>query len=432
MKKLFTFFFFLLFMMCVLSACQKETAPLRICLDIPDRCGSEQTSAVFQRFLASVAEKGGPSDVEVEYIPQEGENRKNALTHLRTEIMAKSGPDLFILCTEYRNDTVFLYPEKAMENRLVLPLTKYMEDSSCTDWNALIPQIMDAGKYNDEQYLIPISFTFPVTCYSQSDFEHTPSSEYNWDNIVSSDNLFLRNSEALIGGAENKLASIGSDNFSGLLGTFADYEKEELLFSEEDLKKYIGEYLDLYDFSRNGGFGSLPEHFQANVSVPFWNNAYAAGGGSSKLTNEVLTIVPQYNRNGGVTATIFDYACINANTSRGEDAFFILDHLMERSFQQNSELFQYIFFTWDGAPVDAELMSAKYPISGQCMSENNFEQYQKTRDAITAVNFYSKINKSLDTLMFDCVDIVSGYAQGDIDELVKETYRAMRMDLAES
>ena len=59
-------------------------------------------------------------------------------------------------------------------------------------------------------------------------------------------------------------------------------------------------------------------------------------------------------------------------------------------------------------------------------------EYCQLRERVDSVNFYGKVNLYLDNLMLECWDINAGNKQGNIDELIAETYRIMCMDLAES
>lgn len=74
---------------------EKSAAPLRVCVDV----GGPNTSVSFDNLLKTIADYGGPKDVEVEYVPQEGGDRESAIKRLKTELMSGAGPDLFIVET---------------------------------------------------------------------------------------------------------------------------------------------------------------------------------------------------------------------------------------------------------------------------------------------------------------------------------------------
>ena len=103
--------------------------------------------------------------------------------------------------------------------------------------------------------------------------------------------------------------------------------------------------------------------------------------------------------------------------------------------QQNSDLMSGLFFNTYGAPLDDALMQKGYSIKNvydTTLTEENFSAYSTAREHINSVNFYGKLNRYLDNLIEECWGIHAGNKSGNIDELVAETYRVMKMDLAES
>ncbi len=386
------------------SACgtPQDDSPLRICLDVAEKSGDRPTKGAVEDFLHMAAEKGGIKDVKVEYIPQEGEERQNALSRLRTEIMAKSGPDLFILSTSPMHETIFPYPEKSIINRMFLPLNELMENSQFTQWDSLSSKILAAGQFNGEQYIIPLSYTFPITCYRKADCSDIAPAAVPLDDIMASDDLYLKNAQSLYGIGENKLAGIGGMNFHGILGKLANYENEELSFTEEELARYVKVCLDLSDLDETGEFSSLPDFFQAYAANAFWEKAAGMNQSRPFKGDEPMIMLPQYNRTGGVTATIFNYACVSANSSKGKEAFFLIDLLLSREMQQNSDLMSGLFFNTYGAPLDDALMQKGYSIKNvydTTLTEENFSAYSTAREHINSVNFYGKLNRYLDNLI---------------------------------
>lgn len=318
---------------------------------------------------------------------------------------------------------------------MFLPLNEQIENSQFTQWDGLSPEILSAGQFEGEQYLIPLSYTFPITCYRKSDCGDISSAATPLDNIVASDDLYLKNAQSLYGIGENKLAGIGGMNFDGMLGQLADYEKEELFFTEEELVRYVKVCLELSDMDESGEFSNLPDFFQSYVANAFWEN----GGGMNQSRpikgDESMVMLPQYNRTGGVTATIFSYACVSANSSRGQDAFILIDLLLSREIQQNSDLASGLFFNTYGVPLDDSLMQKDHPVKNvydTSMTDENFSAYSMVRKHINSVNFYGKLNRYLNSLVEECWEIHVGNKSGNIDKLVAESYRVMKMDLAES
>ncbi|MBP3705282.1 MAG: hypothetical protein J6I98_07105 [Clostridia bacterium] len=99
----------------------KESVPLRICVDLGlTHAGASSVSSAVYDLIAPLESSGKISNIEVEYIPQEGSERESALKRLRVELMSGEGPDVFIMeCVAgthlYGGGTLFPMPEKAME-----------------------------------------------------------------------------------------------------------------------------------------------------------------------------------------------------------------------------------------------------------------------------------------------------------------------------
>ena len=51
---------------------------------------------------------------------------------------------------------------------------------------------------------------------------------------------------------------------------------------------------------------------------------------------------------------------------------------------------------------------------------------------ITQVNFDDSMYDTLEHLLLDCHNILTGWTEGDMDELIHETYRELAMSVQES
>lgn len=439
-------------MLCVLlpsCSLQKEAGPLRILLDVSERTVHNPTDFVFDKLLEEIAEAGGPTEVEVEYLPRTGAERETAITRLRTEIMAGEGPDLFIISSKYwwdgespEDGPLFPIPEKAIVNGLFMPLDKYMEKAQFAQWDDFNQTVMEVGRTEKGQMLVPLSYTFPITCFRQTEAAHTPSKDLTWDDMLTDESLVMKAAAVLQGGSEtNMIHGMGNPNFDAVFGKIADYQAEELTFSEEELMEAVHKQLELYDEEGWKELAQLPEYFHSYAFPCFYTDGESMGNVPPSIRkSEDLTVIPHYNKNGGVTATVFHYACVNAKTRRGEDAFFVLDYLLGQDgnadgkdyVPQNSwrQDFYSLFTGSDGLPIDQG--APWFSIYEGAISDINRSAIDSAVSCITAVNIHGKLNKMLADMMSDCQMIASGYQEGDPEELIKETYRVMKMELAES
>lgn len=443
-------------MLClILTSCRKQKSedPLRILLDVNNKTEYGFTSVIFEQLLEEVATQSGPAKVEVEYLPQTGIDRENAITHLRTEIISGKGPDLFIISSGYWSDgerpndgPLFPFPEKSMYNGLFMPLDKYIENAKFAMWKDFNSTVMEVGKTDKGQVLVPLSFTFPITCFRRSDVSYAHSSEQTWDDMLSDQEGIMKASAALeMGNSVSMIKALDNPNFDAIFGKTADYQAEELLFSEEVFFEYSNKQIELYQEDDLASLTSLPDYFH-DYARPYF---YSGGETGSHVhpyieKGEDLAVIPQYNKDGGVTATVFHYACINANSKRSEDAFFVLDYILSRSniylVDNDSNIvksqstrrqeFYSLFTGSNGLHIDQGIeWTSVY--EGAISDSNRSAIDAATRD-ITAVNIHGKLNKMMANMMEECKMIVQGRHEGTTDELIKETYRIMLMELQES
>lgn len=439
MKKLTALLLCAIMLFMPLSGCgPKETGPLRVCLDM-DLVSADSSKAKneFELLMEELAKKGGPEEYELEFVPTDGEERMGALTRLHTEIMSGNGPDLFIVLTGWQDELLFPYPEKSARNGLFLNLDKLMEKSQYTDWDQQFQTVLNAGKTEKGQFIVPLSYQFNMSCFKKEDVSHTPSTERTWEEAAASSDIIDKASICFFGGSPQKVEAYGDMTVHNTLGKLADYDKEELLFTADELRARIYKNLEMTDAYENGSFGDTPVYYQP-LSGPGFN----AHGRISESFDQAdpLTYIPLYSRDGGVTAAVRSYAAISAGSRHKEEAFFILDYLLGLESQQGEGFYNNYLAgpgTFNGFPMDARLMSEEYPAfsrvwSRWSLTKENFEGLCAVRDSITSVNFFDKVTFGVYNLENESINIHTGYTEGDIDELIDETCRVLAMSIKES
>ena len=159
-----------------------EKEPLRICVDIAYTVDYgdyfEPVEEAMDRFLKQFEMAGGSVDnIAVEIIPPRGPEREATLDNLRVEIASGSGPDLFIMNCDIKDsfdtkETLFRMPEKSMELGLFLPLNEYMhDDTQYAEWESMNEVVLAAGRNEEGQQIIPLSYTVPVSVYHKEEGE---------------------------------------------------------------------------------------------------------------------------------------------------------------------------------------------------------------------------------------------------------------------
>lgn len=440
--------FALVFML--FAGCSKgekvENKPLRLLIDI--NYFSEEDIARVGQAVAKEAERlGGPADVEVETLPQEGEERDAALRHLRAEIMAGEGPDLFVVEShnsvfdfdkgQIFNESLFPMPQRAMETKAFLPLDEYIVNAQFMEWDALPAVIMGAGhseKYG--QCILPLSYNIDAITYLTKDYIHTPSSEMTWDDVVQSNDKYLQ---------VGAFTALGSHS-SAIFGNAADYAEGKLLFTEDDLLQKAKEYSAMIAPLREG------MGYTVN-GTPFMNNGISIkydeelgqqlfdsleGERASKIP---VTPVPFYSKEGGVAVTIDLYGAINSATKRPEDAFFILDVILSRDYQASGSLYQadssaFRLPMYDGLGTESEPVSVGQGTAEWFYTPENYESFRKLRDSITSAHIFNTLDLEIHDTLVLIDNIETGIDWGrwtdrSVEEVVHEHYNRMMQEIVE-
>ncbi len=389
-----------------------ELPVLRVCVDFPSVNSQES-----QAFLSSVPGNGSEFTLLLESLPRgDSPNRKTELTRIRTEILAGKGPDVF-LCACYSPFTytamgdeatgLFPFPRQAMENRIFLPLDEYIEKAEYMEWDKLLPNIMEAGRNDEGQQVLPLAYDMWIILLEKD--AYTPSFDLSptWDDLAASSDPTAR-----------MLAQ--NTRVYSIMGDVADYENDKLSISEEDMLDCFRRYRDQGSLSQEETpapyvFAQITDgHITAldNSSVPLDDDA------------PEYWMLGEYNTTGGCTAGVSSMAAINRNTPYPQQAFRVLDRLLDKSTQGNHPLYAHLH----ALPVHSELYSQDAPQHGQSMSAANFQAYCELREQISVVKF----NTPLDHCMIEVVRNCAPGQEGQLPSLVHEQYMKMNMMLAES
>ncbi|MBQ1985656.1 MAG: extracellular solute-binding protein [Clostridia bacterium] len=440
----------------------KEAGPLKICVDLGSfreiydpawanqKIKGDQHHAMmlFEADFKAYLQMNGldPIELEIEYIPEyiEGGNieRETTISRLRTEIMSGKGPDIFLMGSNDREiEPLFIVPEKNMVNGAFLPLNDYIENAEFMEFDKLVPGIMSAGQYDGEQYILPLTYTMPLTFYNQDEVHHTASKKMTWEQMLEGED-YLRNAAYAFCPDEDTYL-IGPFLLNSF-GQIADYKNDKLLLTEDELLKRTEELIALEHerFYSEGTASELPTNWQIHLSYGFerfvkWRGVPPESAFFDEETAAELppledpyTIVPMYSDDGGVMATILTYAAINANTKQPEKAFYVLDYLFGLKSQQSSSVFQLTCV--DAIPVHMDLLQEAYPltyIGTYNLHEGTYKALREVQENITGAAFSNVFFYELDAMYYKC-----GYAKRkgeNYEEIVAETYNMLKQIVAE-
>lgn len=350
--------------------------------------------------------------VHVESLPYDGADRANAETRVRTEMMAGKGPDLF-LCgsnfTGYWGDDFnsvpfFRFPQQAMNNQLLLPLDDYIENAGYMEWDKLLPVVMEAGRGKEGQIILPLAYSVGLAAFDKEAYTPPISLPCTWDEMLES--------------KDPSILLAAGDTLACVLGPIADYERDTLLLSEEEMLAYAKKQHAMWHPSSADEIESLPGQFFCQMSrtgldpLPMGKNA------------PEYWMIPTYNRQGGITAWVSVYAAINRNARYPDQAFKIIDYLLGEAAQTRGPVYTELF---EGYPVYMGLGSEEAPLDGRWyMNQGNFQEYQKIVSQINQVIFPGPLEKTL--------HLMGGahLSEKQLEKNVHESYMLIQMMLAES
>ena len=411
--------------------------PLRFCIDIgwgTFYVGGIERPA--KAFLELCKNAGGPENVEPEIIPPEGEERDAAIQRLRTEIMSGSGPDVFLVnsCSSYWKSPLFPYPDQSMANRLFLPLNDLMEASQFTNWEEQIPVVMDAGKLEGQQYLLPAAYTFPVTL-CKAEIAPQIGETLTRSEVLRSGDPLLRASALYTHG---QFGGPYGYYISDLLAPLADYSAGRPAFTEEELLSEILRSAELEQRDLKGEFDSAPGFLRTNFGVDF--PADPVSGIAAQ--GNPLAFLPLFDEDGDISASVTAFAGINANTENPEGAFSLLDYLFSRDYLTRNTPMEVTLCDWlyrsFALPVDGALGQEEFPILSWWLSEENFQAYSNMRDRISTVRFCTPLDGEIDHLFVECgmtfrsEELSESEKQEKIASAVSEAYQALKQMISES
>lgn len=417
MKRFFLVLLALILVCGLLASCGTSSgkAPLQVCIDAGPYSGGN-TAAIAENFFLNARDLGGAEDVEATVVPAEGADRKSTLTRLRTEIAAGQGPDVFILYAydghaELEDQFLFRFPEQVMARNTFLKLDDYIAGAQYMEWDKLDPAIMAAGRNEDGQFLLPLAYTFPAAVYQDAELTAAPDKTTTWQDMAGSQDPLLQNTAVL--------SNMWTGNqVTEVFGRIADYQTEELLFTQEEMERVFQENLELEE--------SLPsldgEYFCAGMGLNF-NEVYG-----EKVFWDNVEIVPLCCLDGGATAVVTAYCGVNANTKRPEEAFRLLDILMEKGSQQNSDLYNILLNK--SMPVYQGLGQESDPIQGWSMSGQNYQAFLEAKEAVSTVKFCTPLDEHL--RMGNALYSSAVRQGGDPSKAAEDAYREMKMEIAES
>lgn len=390
-------------------------------------------SASLESMIFWMGQYGGPEDVELEILSGDPTERAAALTHLKTEILSGGGPDVFLCVCDWWSisDVLFHYPQQAMKRNIFLPLDEYIANARYMEWDKQFPLVMEAGRNDQGQMVLPLTWTLPTTLFRQSEVEFDHSKAMTYGEMVGGGDPVLEQAACL-----SLTGHIRGTCISNIFDELADFSKDEPAFTEEELRTVLDGQRTLHQKDEAGGFEDGPDCYQTMLRVSYtkspneevyYSDEHKANYFRNMDPAEITTMVPLYTLGGECVANITSFAAINVNCKRPEDAFYFLDLLMSKEYQQSS-VYKDLCYRL-GLPTHMDLLqdSDRGPLKWY-MPKENYEEFIKLRDSITQARMSCKIDSYLQELLWDALQADENLLEKEI----QEAYMKIKMDLAES
>lgn len=407
-----------------------------------------------KKALSEIAEHFGGTpnglQVELEVLPGLDENYDAELTQLRVELMAGNGPDVFLMSGFGGNvlrelstgpvNTLFMNPEAAMKRGQFLALDEYIENARFMDMDKLLPAVMDAGKYDGRQYIMPMEYSLPEGAVrSQVDKASLPA---NWDEGINSDIDDVRWSYA-----------IGLRNFPGFRSVVFqrawDNLNETMLIDKDEFFQRTKEACDLYSSYKQNAPAGYQNCGQGGAEV--WGASWLWDVNSSGLVSDEVEQPFFILRNSerGLSAGVETWCAVNANTEHPEDAFFMVDIFLSKEYLSTDVFWETRNFVTEipvlgshsaaAIPVYSELLTIKfggYMTDGfTLLGDKQRAALAEAQESITYAYLTSNIDREIDSMFSGLagrIDSGETISDEDLRKTTDKCHSTLEMMLAES
>lgn len=394
--------------------------------------GAKQRREAVEQVLEAIKAQGGPENVQVEYIEGVSEDRDSQITRLRAELMAGAGPDLFVVRQAGDGRDLFKFPEKKMEDGLFLTLDRYLETARFMEPDRMVQPIWDAGKNaKGQQVLLPMTYDLSGVAMRAADVELDPEKDYTLFDMLSGGKPCLAG--ALAQKIDAETGALGW-NIYPAFGQLADYQKEELSFTQEELGEALEGLLAFNQKVNKGELGDLPGGVNLGNLVDLPSEIQR-----KSWRGDDVALVPLYGREGGVTARVVHFAGVNANAENPAGAFWAADFLLDQEVMQSSDFGTYL---WCRAlPVCGDLLQEDKPLTYQKDGKDpensmlfrfdpkEWRAFTALRDQITDAEYPTVLDGTLAQAYYTMFKAADEPAR---KKVITETYSQLKMLLGES
>ena len=363
--------------------------------------------------------------------------RAQVISRIRTEAMSGKGADMYIIALLDSYDTESLIEDAnlTMANGVFCDMTPYLEGVGLSG-DRFIKPVLEAGQFDGKQYVVPLSYSIDVFLTNDKSME------------IMGDMAF-DSTENLINGifALSEVEDFGTRTGTGMDNAVNDLNVLRAVFNplyrtEPSMVDYDGNTVHVdTPFVRNlledtkSLLGVLKPQNTEKMSMEEWQSyassekyiCYTSSGNYFKpLVYEVglaemVGVTPNINavpsENGGICATIDNYAAVRANSSHIETAAKLIEVLLRPEFARNWPVIKGQL----GDAVNGLVYEGGRPWSEhfydvlftKSLSQEAVERFTDIENSITEARF---------TMPVEMNDLLDSYYSGDtnLDAVISE------------
>ena len=198
--------------------------------------------------------------VRIDILPTDPQEREICLKQLRAQIMAGKGPDVYLLPTgtvlttdsptsssqirylmETEIDPLFQDVTQAMYSGVFQDISSWYDGDADLNTGGLQTDVMNAGVLEGCRYVLPLRYTMPVLLTDLSTAADSGISQERIDSGIGELAKLALNS-----GDSMMAAGLQMPDDTSRLGQLFDYEKGEMLVTEQDIADYMRLYQAWY------------------------------------------------------------------------------------------------------------------------------------------------------------------------------------------
>ena len=306
----------------------------------------DNTDWQIQKVVSAFKQAHKDVTVTLEFLPSEKEKpeeRSVRLEQLRAEILAGSGPDVYLIPIDHRTESpLFRDVQQAMRNGVFADISSYYDADDALGKEDLVTEVMNGGVIDGARYVLPISYNYATLLTEQSVMEAAGLDL----EAAASDVFELYGALAATGDSQwcCSLNALNSTSYSHFLPQMIDYNSGNVLIDEAQMEEFFK--LICYIWSQSPvfpGFGCSKYIYygaaftqQEPVAMCMITQAIPIAA-VSKVAGQELVAIPVRAADGDLVASITYYGAVGNGCKDPELAYEFLREFLTEDVQLQRE-----------------------------------------------------------------------------------------------